>query len=757
MDQDLVTQAVQSLVAELTRRKRGLAEDAAGLLAGGRPEEAEERYRRLLELDESEPEAWRGLGLVARRRGDPQGAARFLLRSLEHDPWNARTHFELGAALRESGAPPSLPPNWEDELRSASRAQAALRLELHHPPEEPGAAGDPAEDLLRAGLLVGRQDLEGAIRLYENAVRERPRDDLPRRHLATALELKGDPLGAARARGIAARCAEDFPRAIASLREALGLGASDPGDYLLLAECHLALEEFDSAATACREGLALHPDTPRLSCLLSIALQRCGFTEEAIAVAAEAARRAPGDVPLKFRAALTVPTLFDDAGEIDRYWARYARELERLGREAAPESPEWTRSALEAVAHIRGTPLAYVDRDLTGFQRGYGELLHRATAAGFPHLAERPDPHGGRPGRRLRVGYLSRRLGRSAGSYWALGWVRDHDRREFEIYCYHLDPRMDAVTLEFRSHSDTFRQLTRDVGVAGAWVRHDELDILVHLDCFGDPFTMELAALRLAPVQCCGWGIPFTSGLPTIDYYLSGELFEPEDGDAHYTETLVRLPGIGATYPRPLVPEAAGRRAEFQLPEGVVVYLSLQAPFKHLPHHDRIYPAIAERVPGAVFVFRGVAYGDITRRFRRRLEAVFRERGLASEAYCRFLPALPEWDRYMRRNLHGDVFLDTLGWSGCVTTLDAVACGLPVVTCPGRYRRGRHSYGILRMISVPETIAGDEAGYVEIAARLGLDAEFRRDVRRRVTDQHPAAFGDRACLAAVEAFYRSVA
>ena len=57
-----------------------------------------------------------------------------------------------------------------------------------------------------------------------------------------------------------------------------------------------------------------------------------------------------------------------------------------------------------------------------------------------------------------------------------------------------------------------------------------------------------LAALWLAPIQCASWGHPDTTGLPTIDYFLSGELMEPPDADEHYTERLVRLPNLAIYY-----------------------------------------------------------------------------------------------------------------------------------------------------------------------------------------------------------------
>jgi len=33
--------------------------------------------------------------------------------------------------------------------------------------------------------------------------------------------------------------------------------------------------------------------------------------------------------------------------------------------------------------------------------------------------------------------------------------------------------------------------------------------------------------------------------------------------------------------------------------------------------------------------------------------------------------------------LLADIYLGTIEWSGCNTTLEAIACGLPIVTFPG--------------------------------------------------------------------------
>jgi predicted O-linked N-acetylglucosamine transferase (SPINDLY family) len=120
-----------------------------------------------------------------------------------------------------------------------------------------------------------------------------------------------------------------------------------------------------------------------------------------------------------------------------------------------------------------------------------------------------------------------------------------------------------------------------------------------------------------------------------------------------------------------------------------------------------------------------------------------------------FLPK-QDWVSYLNLNLVSTIFLDTFSWSGGNTTLEAIACGLPVVTCPGEFMRSRHAYGILKMMEVTETIAQDEAEYVEIAVRLGLDTNWRQDIVRKIYQRHRWLYDDRTSVTALESFYKRV-
>jgi protein O-GlcNAc transferase len=261
--------------------------------------------------------------------------------------------------------------------------------------------------------------------------------------------------------------------------------------------------------------------------------------------------------------------------------------------------------------------------------------------------------------------------------------------------------------------------------------------------------------LRLAPVQCCWWGHPVTTGLETIDFFLSSDLMEPEDAQTHYSEQLIRLPNIGLTYKQPNLPAIVKSRDMFGLDPDDFIYLSSQSLFKYLPQYDATYPRIAMQVQNAKFVFLGNPSSTVTATFADRLAKAFDGFGLDANDYCRIQPRLFS-DDFLNLNQASDVLLDTFSWSGGNTTLEGICCGLPVVTCPGRYMRGRHSYAMLKMMGVTETIAEDLDAYIFIASRLGNDREFYDRIRNSITTNRHLLYNDRTCLRELEDFYRRV-
>jgi predicted O-linked N-acetylglucosamine transferase (SPINDLY family) len=237
---------------------------------------------------------------------------------------------------------------------------------------------------------------------------------------------------------------------------------------------------------------------------------------------------------------------------------------------------------------------------------------------------------------------------------------------------------------------------------------------------------------------------------------------EPPQGDEHYTERLVRLPNLSIYYEPAELDPIPLERQELGLRTGATVYWCGQSLYKFLPQFDDVFPRVAREVGDCQFVF--IQYqrgGHVTELFKRRLDGAFAAYGLRAQDYCIFLPRLDPQRRFLAAVRQSDIVLDSIGWTGCNSTLETLPFDLPIVTLTGALMRGRHSTAILAMMGVTETIAATLDDYVSFSVRLALDALWRTAVRERMAknkhrvyrdlpDRHggPSQVGDRRRLPA---------
>jgi protein O-GlcNAc transferase len=548
---------------------------------------------------------------------------------------------------------------------------------------------------------------------------------------------------------------EQRRQSIDELQRRLKSRKRDPNAYLELAKRLMQTGQLETTISVLQEGVAVCESDEQLYKEAIFALEQANRTEDAIALAHRAHESFPHLGYFGLWEALMLPVLYDTEEQVEYYRARYSAGLGERTAGFNLGDPDDRRAALEAVGHYLNFYLGYQGRDDRKLQEQCARFVHAVMKANHPDWVKPLDMPSLRPGEKVRVGFIAAHFRNHSVAKLFSGWIRELDRREFEPFVYHNGHTVDAVTEDVRRMTDHFRHLPGVFEPLCEAVRSDNLHIVVFLDVRHRRMAM-MSALRLAPVQCAAWAHPITSGSPMLDYYLSGDLMEPEDAQDHYCEKLIRLPGMGVCYPKPIIPRPLLRksRADFGLGEDRTVFLCCQSSFKYLPQHHDLFVRIAKRHPAAQFAF--LALNEIVGRdLLARLQRAFAAQGLDALDHCVMIRPLGKFD-YWNLNLIADVFLDSLEWSGGVTTLEAIACGLPIVTLPGRYMRGRHSYGILTQLGVTDTIAHDKKEYVEIAVRLSVDREWRADVLNRMKSNHARLYSDTRCIRVLEDFFRSV-
>src|SRR5258706_8318986 len=302
------------------------------------------------------------------------------------------------------------------------------------------------------------------------------------------------------------------------------------------------------------------------------------------------------------------------------------------------------------------------------------------------------------------------------------GWFQKLDPSRFALEAFHLGFDHDGETAFARSHAAHFEEGARGLERWAQAIVGRRLDVLVYPEIGMFPMTVRLASLRLAPVQVATWGHPETSGLPTIDYYLSAQDMEPADGQAHYTERLVTLPHLGCSYQPTQIAPADPGLAELDSGSDVPVFVCPGVPFKYAPQHDEVLPRIARALGRCRFVFFRHGSGELSNKLQRRLELAFARDGLDFGDFGVFVPWLdrPSFYGLLQR---ADVLLDTIGFSGFNTAMQAVESALPIVTLEGRLLRGRTANRVLKRMGVQEFGASSPERDVGGATKIAPDGE----------------------------------
>lgn len=675
-------------------------------------------YRQAIALNSNDAEAHCNLANALLEEGQIEAAITHYQQVIALQPGIPGVHYNLGNALRKQ------------EQMEAAIAQYRRVLAL-----------DPSyvdADLQLGAALHQQGYLDEAIAHYQRAIVLKPNSDTYC-NLGNALFKQGK-----------------YADAIIQFQQALVLEPHSLEAYLGIGNALIHQYQFEEATTYFQQAIMLNPDSPEAYQNLGAALTNQNQVDEAIGCFQKALQLKPDFVEAYWQCQLILPILYDSQEQILSWRQRFCRGLNNLIQQTLLDTPNGKKQALKGLERSAITfYLGYQGLKERGIQQKYGKFVHRIMAANYPQwVSPLPKPLLGNTDK-IRVGYLSAHFKQHTVAKLIFGWIDNCDRQSFEIYIYHIGDRVDFKTEQFRSSSDRFYHIYGSFEKVCQQVIADKLDILVFTDIGMDTQSTKIAGCRLAPWQCTTWMHPVTSGLPTIDYFLSSNLMELENAQTYYTEKLVRLPNISICYEKPSIPQPRKTRSNFHLREDAVVYLSCQSLFKYLPQFDYIFAEIAQRVRQAQFIFICAAASAITAKFQARLQRAFAKLSLNSEDYCVFLPAQNQED-YFNLNLVANIFLDTFSWSGGNTTLEAIACGLPVVTCPKEFMRSRHSYGILQMMGISETIAQDEAEYIEIAAQLGLDCQWRQELVRKIYERHSWLYHDRTCVTALESFYKSL-
>ena len=422
--------------------------------------------------------------------------------------------------------------------------------------------------------------------------------------LLDEIQLATNTLGIARQHGLAGRAADDFAvRLDAKLRrgaESATPAASNapaarkPARASRRREAEaIARQEarvldlvkqrrFLDALPLAREMTARFPECGAGWKILAAMVWAAGSQEEAIAAMRASVRLLPEDAEAhsNLGTALNKMQRLDEAEK----WLRRALEIDanfapahaRLGdnhqlQGRYAEAEASFRRAIALSAGDRSAEADAVDSALL-FMMNHNPGVdadtlfaeHCRVGAYLERSVRRcgsPRPEDADPDRCLEVGLVSADLRNHAVASFVEPVLREWQQsRNLRITAYYAHPREDDVSQRLRDYVwRWFRVFDVLRPTIAQKIADDRIDILVDLSGHTSMHRLGVFAHKPAPVQASWLGYPGTTGLHSMDYYLTDKRFLPPGKfNRHFTEQLAYVPAVWTFQPFDSAPPVNG-------------------------------------------------------------------------------------------------------------------------------------------------------------------------------------------------------
>jgi protein O-GlcNAc transferase len=626
-----------------------------------------------------------------------------------------------------------------------------------------GSVPDPRDPGIEAAIIAARAAIA--------------RGDLPAAEalVAPVLKTRSPPVDAFHLAGVLASLARDFVRASHFLETAVRLVPDRADAWFSLGELRLETGDLPGALDAVRTTLEADPNFvpahARLVQLLAAnglhenaieayqihrlldwhfdvswnpvaALHAQGRLDEAEAVLeAEIARRSADAVAHLFLGCTRQARgRLDDA--IDCYRQALAHDptqafthrklafaLDSRGaveaalphyREARTMEPwnlqAWS-DAFAAGLYVTDPDPAQRVREFEAFDQRFRTA--RPLASGF----DRP------PGRPLRVGYVSGDFCEHVIGFFFEPLLASHDRSRVEVWCYDRTRQRDPASLRLEALTDHWRRVVgMDWDAMAELVASDGIDILVDLKGHFDDNNLPLFARRPAPVQVTWLGYPGTTGLRTIDAWITDKHIASDLSAQYASERIVALPRFFMAF-RPL----GEAPSPGPLPALANGWITLGC-FNAFPKVSMRMRETMARLMLAMPTARCIVTAMPAGRARADFLAWFEEKGIAPARFE--LRGRGAHEAFLQWHREVDITLDSFPYNGTTTTLHSLWMGVPVVTLAGATHVSRVGGSVLENLGMSEWIAASTDDYVAITCRHASDvaalAALRSSLRARL-------------------------
>ena len=453
-------------------------------------------------------------------------------------------------------------------------------------------------------------------------------------------------------------------------------------------------------------------ETSQRLTLLAVAHKECGNLEKAIALSRKVMEAYPQD----WRGQVNLAGCLSDTGNP-------TQALEIYQNLANTDTGHMT-TAMASNALFEMNYLPALSRNDVFAQ-------HVAWAAKYESPISTPaqfDDRNRAPSRKLKVGYVSADFCSHPVGFLLRAVLRMHDKDHFALHCFSVGMKKDETTAEIAAAVDVWSDVAFESPqeLAGR-IRKAEVDILVDLSGHTGHHRLLAFALRPAPVRATWIGYFNTTGMSSMDYFISDPHTSPAASGQLFSERVLHLPHSRFCFSVP--PYAGDVVPPPMLTNGFITFGSFNRLAKLSPPVLDAWAEILRTVPTSRLLLKAAALADDS--MCQQFIGLFAQRGI--DAARLDLRGTSSHHEMFAEYGHMDIALDPFPFNGGMTTLEALWMGVPVVTLEGNTVVSRQSYSALANIGLAEDLAFPNVdAYVAGAIALATDPTRLADLRSQI-------------------------
>jgi len=521
--------------------------------------------------------------------------------------------------------------------------------------------------------------------------------------------------------GITFKMTGKFNESIDSYQRAIKINPEYAEAYNNLGNVYNINEKVDEAILSYKKAIKIDANFAEAYNNLGHLLKEIGKIDEARNCENKILSLTPNDIGYKINSTLSIIPVVSSIKEINFYRNDYQKGLEFLKKyQYITEKPGDTITT-------NFFHLGYHARENLELMKNTSDLF-RQIIPNINYVSK--NIYKQKKQKKIKVGFISEFLTKHTVGKLFGGLIKNIDRKKFDIIIFHTyRTKKSLIKNEIDSHSNKVINLSNRIKEQHNQVEKENLDIIFYPEIGMSSITYFLAFARLAPVQIVSWGHPETTGINTIDYFLSSILLEPANTKKKYSERVICLSQFPLYYQPPQSLGPLKNRKDLELPENARLYGCPQSLFKLHPDFDSILAEILFQDPEGYIVLIGGEgkekyWSEILKKRWSKNYTILNKKVL----FTKTLSLL----EFISLCKCVDVLLDPLHFGGGNSFLESMLVGTPSITMPETHLKTNviaAAYKQMKIANPPIVQSSKE--YVNLAVKLAQDDKKNLSLREK--------------------------